>query len=120
MAPCYETARRKPRGAMTNRLEHETSPYLMQHTDNPADWLVGAIMGRQHILVRIRDIKLGQWLEGCKSIAILRSRQLPSFIELESWHAFTRLPAVKRVEVRPSGRCAVPFSAAGRVRHSLP
>ena len=24
---------------MPNRLAHETSPYLRQHTDNPVDWL---------------------------------------------------------------------------------
>ena len=24
---------------MTNRLEHETSPYLLQHADNPVNWL---------------------------------------------------------------------------------
>jgi hypothetical protein len=23
---------------MPNQLAHETSPYLMQHTDNPVDW----------------------------------------------------------------------------------
>jgi uncharacterized protein YyaL (SSP411 family) len=23
---------------MANRLEHETSPYLRQHADNPVDW----------------------------------------------------------------------------------
>ncbi|MEA2508900.1 MAG: uncharacterized protein QOG21_982 [Actinomycetota bacterium] len=25
-------------GAMSNRLAHETSPYLLQHKDNPVDW----------------------------------------------------------------------------------
>ncbi|QEV45830.1 thioredoxin domain-containing protein [Streptomyces vinaceus] len=25
-------------GAMSNRLAHETSPYLLQHADNPVDW----------------------------------------------------------------------------------
>ncbi|HEX5580541.1 MAG TPA: DUF255 domain-containing protein, partial [Gemmatimonadaceae bacterium] len=23
---------------MSNRLAHETSPYLLQHADNPVDW----------------------------------------------------------------------------------
>ncbi|MFD9207810.1 DUF255 domain-containing protein [Streptomyces sioyaensis] len=23
---------------MPNRLAHETSPYLLQHADNPVDW----------------------------------------------------------------------------------
>src|SRR5689334_1155052 len=25
-------------GGMPNRLAHETSPYLLQHADNPVDW----------------------------------------------------------------------------------
>src|SRR5690349_8491410 len=25
-------------GSMANRLAHETSPYLLQHADNPVDW----------------------------------------------------------------------------------
>ena len=24
--------------AMANRLAHESSPYLLQHKDNPVDW----------------------------------------------------------------------------------
>ena len=30
--------RRGPRGAWMNRLAHESSPYLLQHADNPVDW----------------------------------------------------------------------------------
>ena len=29
-------------GRKLNRLAHEKSPYLLQHADNPIDWLVGS------------------------------------------------------------------------------
>src|SRR3970040_561306 len=37
----YHPARRQPLlpTAMTNRLASETSPYLLQHAENPVDWM---------------------------------------------------------------------------------
>src|SRR5258707_11979445 len=29
---------RGSQGSMPNRLQHESSPYLLQHADNPVDW----------------------------------------------------------------------------------
>ena len=50
---------------MVNRLQHETSPYLLQHADNPVDWYPWGPEALQAAKAQDRPILLSVGYSAC-------------------------------------------------------
>jgi len=51
--------------AMPNRLQHETSPYLLQHQDNPVDWYAWGDEAFEHARTHDKPILLSVGYSAC-------------------------------------------------------
>ena len=87
---------------MANALAHETSPYLLQHAENPVDWLPWGPVALERAREHDMPILVSIGYAACHWCHVMEHESFED-PETAAWSRSLALPAFAHPSLRPSG-----------------